>query len=80
MELKNGSVVRSIKGRDKNRLMCVIDVCEDRIMVCDGKERPLERAKAKNPKHIVSVEKELLPEHLGSNKAIKKALKIISEA
>lgn len=52
MSLKRGCVVRSTAGRDKGRLLAVVNVSPNGVQVCDGKERPLRRPKIKNPKHI----------------------------
>jgi len=54
MEFKTGSVVISRAGRDKGYYMAVIgsDNEKDFVIVADGKERPLERPKRKNPKHL----------------------------
>lgn len=54
MELKKGNVVISRAGRDKGYYMAVIgtDNEKDFVIVADGKERPLERPKRKNPKHL----------------------------
>ena len=79
MKLERGSVVISLKGRDQDRLMCVIRVIDKGVLVCDGKERPLERPKVKNPKHINSLETKLSEEQMVTNKSIRKALKLSSE-
>lgn len=54
MEFKTGYVVISKAGRDKGCFMAVvgIDGEKDFVIVADGKERPLERPKRKNPKHL----------------------------
>lgn len=54
MEFKTGYVVISKAGRDKGRFMAVVGVDEEKdfVIVADGKERPLERPKRKNPKHL----------------------------
>lgn len=54
MEFKKGNVVISRAGRDKGYYMAVIDTDDknDYVIVADGKERPLERPKRKNPKHM----------------------------
>lgn len=75
MEWKNGMVVRSLRGRDKDRLLCVCGEDKDRVLVCDGKERPKNRPKRKNPKHLAPTQQRLLPEQMRSNRAIKQALK-----
>ena len=46
--LECGRVVVSLAGRDKGRLLAVTGVNEKGVLVCDGKERPVERPKLKN--------------------------------
>ena len=47
-----GRVVCSLSGRDKGYFMVVVGEDEKYFYLCDGKERPLERPKRKNKKHI----------------------------
>lgn len=80
MEWKQGMVVRSLCGRDKDTLLCVVAADGKYVYVCDGKERPLEHAKRKNPKHILATPYILSPQDLQSNRAVKQALKKLPEA
>lgn len=80
MELVKGSVAVSLMGRDKGVLMCVFETGENRVWVCDGKCRKLNKPKAKNPRHIKPLNKKLSEEQTASDKSIRKALKQISEA
>ena len=50
-----GDVVRSLKGRDKGRCFLVVGESVGRVLVADGEVRPLDRPKAKNPRHVVPV-------------------------
>ena len=54
MEFKTGNVVISRAGLDKGYYMAVVGIDNEKelIIVADGKERPLERPKRKNPKHL----------------------------
>lgn len=54
MEFKTGYVVISKAGRDKGYFMAVVGVDQEEgyVIVADGKERPLDRPKRKNPKHL----------------------------
>lgn len=54
MEFKKGYVVISMAGRDKGYYLAVIGTDDENgfVVVADGKERPLERPKRKNPKHL----------------------------
>ena len=76
--LKEGSIVRSTAGRDKGRLLVVTAVQTDAVLVCDGKERPLERAKRKNPRHIEDTGF-VLGQKAESNRALRKALSGFAE-
>lgn len=80
MELKRGSVVLTLKGRDKNRLMCVVKAERNGVYVCDGKERKLINPKLKNPKHIAPINSELSETQMRSDRSVKKALNLIREA
>lgn len=80
MEWKQGMVVRSLRGRDKECFLCVVSVDENYVFVCDGKARPLERAKRKNPKHVEKTPYMLTSQDLQSNRAVKQALKKFPEA
>jgi ribosomal protein L14E/L6E/L27E len=72
-------VVKSIAGRDKDRLLVVTDVTEAHVLVIDGKERPLQRAKRKNPRHILPTEHMLSEEMLRFNNPLRKALNRLAE-
>ena len=50
MEFCKGELVMCIAGREKDRLMCVTGYDGKYVYVCDGKERPLNNPKRKNPK------------------------------
>jgi len=78
--MEKGTVVISLKGRDKNLLMCVTGVNGDGVLVCDGKERRLSGPKLKNPKHVKALGMKLTDEQMLTDRALRKALKFISEA
>ncbi|MEE0808614.1 MAG: KOW domain-containing RNA-binding protein [Acutalibacteraceae bacterium] len=69
-----GKVVYSAAGRDKGRFLVVVGANGDLPLVCDGKERPLERPKLKNPKHLRFTNILLEPQQYNSNKALRRAL------
>ena len=68
-----GTVVKSLAGRDKGYLLTVVDVTEKGLLVCDGKERPLERPKLKNPRHVEATGQSL--SSMASNRSLRKALR-----
>ena len=47
-----GQIVCSKKGRDKGYFLVIVAENSEVVYVCDGKERPLERPKKKNVKHL----------------------------
>lgn len=69
-----GQVVISTAGRDKNNLLVIVDEDSIFVYVCDGKERPLNNPKRKNPKHVTATEKMLTHGQMQSDRALRKAL------
>lgn len=80
MELKKGSVVISKAGRDKGYFLAVSEITDDGIYVCDGKERPVERPKKKNPLHLAKTRFVLTEEETATNRSLKRALKQFSDS
>ena len=78
MELVKGSVVISKAGRDKGYYLSVKEITDDGVYVCDGKERPVERPKKKNPLHLAKTRFVLSEEDTATNRSLRKALKEIS--
>ena len=74
MDIEIGFVVRSTAGRDKGKLLVVMETGQDCVFVCDGKERPLQRPKKKNIRHLEPAETSLTPEQTATNRAMRKAL------
>ncbi|MBR4452066.1 MAG: KOW domain-containing RNA-binding protein [Clostridia bacterium] len=71
---ERGMVVRSLAGRDSGYLLAVVRADENRVLVCDGKERPLDRPKIKNIRHVEPVNVILDEYDMRGNRALKKAL------
>lgn len=80
MELKIGSVVISKAGRDKGKFLVIKEIDNNGVYVCDGKERPVERPKKKNPLHLAVTHFTLTQQETASNRSLKKALNLISES
>lgn len=78
MELKIGAVVIPKAGRDKNRLMAVFGTDGKYVSLCDGKERPVERPKKKNIKHIAVTGATVSSYDMAANGRLKKALYLLS--
>lgn len=79
--LESGYVVKSLSGRDKDRLLLVVAVSDDgrTVFVCDGKERPLKRPKKKNEIHLRDTGKRLEDVNGFTDRALKKALAAIED-
>lgn len=76
MNIQKGSVVLSLAGRDRGRLLAVTDSRDGgAVSISDGGERPLERPKRKNPRHLRPTGLVLPDEAFRGNRALKKALK-----
>lgn len=73
--LERGRVVVSLAGRDKGRLLAVMQADKNCVQVCDGKERPVERPKSKNIRHVEATEFSLSEAEISTNRALKKALR-----
>lgn len=73
--LEKGTVVKSLAGRDKGKLLAVVQSDENRIFVCDGKERPVDRPKSKNIRHVELVGASITEAETATNRALKKALR-----
>ena len=75
--MDTGSVVLSLSGRDKGTFLAVTGTDERYIYVCDGRARPLQNPKRKNPKHVQPVEIRLSETQMRSDKSLRKALAIV---
>lgn len=73
MDLVKGTVVISKAGRDKGKPLAVVGISGDRVLVADGKERPLSRPKKKNPLHLARTNMTVQTEGV-SDKALRRAL------
>ena len=72
---ERGTVVYSAAGRDKGRPLAVVGTDNGWVLVCDGKERPLHRAKRKNPRHLIRTEYRLDEESLATDLKLRRALR-----
>ena len=75
-----GRIVCSKAGRDKNYFLAVVGKEGNYLLVCDGKERPIDRPKRKNEKHLQFTNTYLTEADLGSNKSLKKALAVYRDS
>lgn len=74
-----GRVMRSKAGRDKDKFLVVTQGGKNFSHLCDGKERPLERPKRKNNKHLASTNSFLNEEQMTTNRSLRRALRLIAE-
>ncbi len=72
--LEKGTVVRSSAGRDKDKLLAVVGGSEKSVLLCDGKERPIDRPKSKNIRHVEPLGLSVTETEMSTNRALKKAL------
>ena len=77
MEWERGRVVKSIAGRDKGTFLLVLSVVEGRVLVTDGRDRPLERPKQKNAKHLGQTNTVLPDRSMATNREIRRALALV---
>lgn len=75
MELKRGTVVRSIAGHDAGRFLAVLTACEGGVLVADGKTRTIGSPKKKNPMHLRRTETVLSERELESDSVLRAALR-----
>ena len=73
--MEKGTVVKSLAGRDKGRLLAVMQSGNGSVLVCDGKERPIDRPKSKNIRHIECVGLSVTENDMRSDRSLKKALR-----
>lgn len=75
-----GQIVCSKSGRDKGYFMVVVSEGNGNYFVCDGKERPLERPKKKNAKHLAFTETVLCDNDYMTNRQLRKALAVFKNS
>jgi ribosomal protein L14E/L6E/L27E len=75
---KRGSVVVSLRGRDSKRLMAVLEVECNRALVADGRLRPIEKPKRKNPRHLAPTGAVLDETSMATNRNLRRALTQLS--
>lgn len=73
--MNTGRIVKSCAGRDKGKLLAVVGECDGFLLVADGKERPIQKPKRKNLKHISFIGQCLDEKMFISNKSLRRALR-----
>lgn len=69
-----GQIVRSKNGRDAEKFLVVVGFCDGFVLLSDGKERPLERPKRKNIKHISPTNTVLCDGQYKTNRSLRHTL------
>ena len=68
MEIKKGSVVKALAGREKGRYFVAVDAHDGFVYISDGKERKILSPKKKNIKHISPVDAHISTDGLTDKK------------
>ncbi|MDR2532071.1 MAG: KOW domain-containing RNA-binding protein [Oscillospiraceae bacterium] len=68
MEIKIGTIVKSIAGHDKGSFYVVVGYENNMPLIADGRRRKLEKPKAKNPKHTAKTNTVTEPAELTNKK------------
>lgn len=80
MPIVRGQIVRSKAGKDKENFLVVTEVCEKGVLLSDGKDRPLERPKFKNFRHIAPANSFLTEEQLSTNRSVRHGLRDFNQS
>ena len=72
--LERGRVVVSLRGRDRGYLLAVLRAEGNTVFLADGRERPIDRPKAKNIRHIEATSYVLGEEAFTSDRHLRRAL------
>ena len=78
--LTRGMAVRCLRGRDSGRLLAVLATNPEEIWVADGRRRPIERLKRKNPRHVAFTGVVLDESSMATNRELRRALARAAEA
>ena len=75
-----GRIVRSSAGRDNGQYLLCVGENESFLLLCDGKGRPFERPKRKNPRHVFITDDRLSKEDVQTNRALRRCLSHYAKA
>lgn len=75
--MERGCTVVSSAGKDKGRVMAVLRAESDAIWVADGKKRPIEHLKRKNPRHATMLAYRVDEASMATNRELRRALAAI---
>ena len=72
--LKRGSVVVSSAGRDKGTFLAVLRLEPDGVWIADGRRRPVERPKRKNPRQVAETRFTAEEASMATNRELRRTL------
>ena len=75
-----GTVVISLSGKDRGRLLAVTGGDDRRVLTADGKHRKLDSPKAKNPRHLRPTAWTLTPSQMRTDRQLRRALRDLAQA
>ncbi len=75
MFIKRGQIVFVTAGKEKGRFMIVLEADDRSVLLCDGKDRPCDRPKRKNIKHVSVTDTVVSEADLAANSRIKSVLR-----
>lgn len=64
MQYRKGMLVRSLSGRDKDRLYIILEEGQNDVLVSDGSKHGLSNPKRKNKKHVQLIKR--IPDELAA--------------
>ncbi len=79
MEIQFGRVVYSKAGRDRGEYLAVVGQDGTFLLLANGKDRPLERPKKKNVKHVGLTNTVLDNGSMSTNRSLRRTLKSFSD-
>ncbi|MBQ9414868.1 MAG: KOW domain-containing RNA-binding protein [Clostridia bacterium] len=76
---QKGELVRSLRGRDKDGLLAIVDEEENAVWLADGKRRRLGSPKRKNKRHIQPAGTVLPVTAMTTDRALRRAIRQLAE-
>ncbi len=70
-----GEIVYSLAGRDSEKYLVVVGEKDNFLLLCDGKERPIQRPKKKSARHLKFTGDCLEPNQFETNRSLIRALR-----
>ncbi len=73
--IKVGTVVIAAAGKEKGMLFAVVGFSDEKLLICDGRTRRLNKPKTKSEKHVEPTDIILGKNCFSSNRELRRALK-----